>query len=178
MLEQLYIKNVALIDEALIEFNKGLNILSGETGAGKSIIIGSITFVLGARATKDFIKKGCEQARVEALLSINSQEILNYILEMGIDIQNDNSILISRIYTKSGRNICKINGKPVTISMIKEISEKLIDIHGQHEHQSLLNSKKHIELLDKFCYEKLDILKNDLAEYIIEYKEIKIFVKI
>ena len=82
MLEQLYIKNVALIDEALIEFNKGLNILSGETGAGKSIIIGSITFVLGGRATKDFIQKDCEQAKVEALLSLNSSEVLNNILEM------------------------------------------------------------------------------------------------
>ena len=148
MLEQLYIKNVALINEALIEFNKGLNILSGETGAGKSIIIGSITFVLGGRATKNFIQKDCEQAKVEALISLNSSEILNNILEMGIEIEEDNSILISRIYTKSGRNICKINGKPVTLSMIKEISEKLIDIHGQHEHQSLLNPKKHILLLD------------------------------
>lgn len=172
MLEQLYIKNVALIDEASIEFKSGLNILSGETGAGKSIIIGSITFVLGGRATKNFIQKDCEEAKVEALLSLNSSEILNSILEMGIEIEEDNSILISRVYTKSGRNICKINGKPATISMIKTIAEKLIDIHGQHEHQSLLNSKRHIELLDKFCDEKLNLFKEELFDNIVQYKQI------
>lgn len=172
MLEQLYIKNVALIDETLIEFNKGLNILSGETGAGKSIIIGSIAFVLGGRATKDFIKKDCEQAKVEALLSIKSNDILNYLIDFGINIEEDNSILITRIYTKNGKNICKINGKPATISMIKEIAEKLIDIHGQHEHQSLLNPKKHIVLLDKFCDENLINLKDSLFNEIVCYKKI------
>lgn len=172
MIDQLYIKNVALIEEVLIEFNKGLNILSGETGAGKSIIIGSVTFVLGARATKDFIKKGCEQSKVEAVFSLTSNEIIESIRNMGIEIEEDNSILISRVFTKFGKNICKINGKPVTITMIKEIAKKIIDIHGQHEHQSLLNNKRHMYILDKFCDESLLETKNILYKEITQYKEI------
>ncbi len=170
MLQQLYIKNVALINEALIEFDKGLNILSGETGAGKSIVIGSLAFVLGARSTKDFIKKGEDYAMVEALLTLKSETIKNEIRELGVDIDEDSCVLISRTFNKTGRNICKVNGRPATLGMIKEICEKLIDIHGQHEHQSLLNPTKHILLLDRFCENDLLEPKNNLANLIKEYK--------
>ena len=172
MLQQLYIKNVALINEALIEFDKGLNILSGETGAGKSIVIGSLAFVLGARATKDFIKKGEDFATVEALLTLKSETTKNEIKEIGIDIEEDNSILIARSFNKTGRNICKVNGKPATLGMIKEICEKLIDIHGQHEHQSLLNPTKHILLLDRFCESDLLQPKDKLLNLIKHYKKV------
>ena len=172
MLQQLYIKNVALINEALIEFDKGLNILSGETGAGKSIVIGSLAFVLGARATKDFIKKGEDFATVEALLTLKSETTKNEIKEIGIDIEEDNSILITRTFNKTGRNICKVNGKPATLGMIKEICEKLIDIHGQHEHQSLLNPTKHILLLDRFCESDLLQPKDKLLNLIKHYKKV------
>lgn len=172
MLQQLYIKNVALINEALIEFDKGLNILSGETGAGKSIVIGSLGFVLGARATKDFIKKGEDFAMVEALLTLKSETIKNEIRELGVDIDEDSSVLIARTFNKSGRNVCKVNGRPATLGMIKEICEKLIDIHGQHEHQSLLNPSKHILLLDRFCEDDLLEPKNLLVNLIKEYKSI------
>ena len=170
MLQQLYIKNVALINEALIEFDKGLNILSGETGAGKSIVIGSLAFVLGARSTKDFIKKGEDYAMVEALLTLKSETIKNEIRELGVDIDEDSCVLISRTFNKTGRNICKVNGRPATLGMIKEICEELIDIHGQHEHQSLLNPTKHILLLDRFCENDLLEPKNNLANLIKEYK--------
>lgn len=170
MLQQLYIKNVVLIDEALIEFNKGLNILSGETGAGKSIVIGSLAFVLGARATKDFIKKDEDQATVQALLTLTSEAIKNEIKELGVDIDDDSSVLISRTFNKLGKNSCKVNGRPATLGMIKEICEKLIDIHGQHEYQSLLNPSKHIMLLDRFCEEDLFKPKHKLANFIKEYK--------
>ena len=170
MLQQLYIKNVALINEALIEFDKGLNILSGETGAGKSIVIGSLAFVLGARSTKDFIKKGEDYAMVEALLTLKSETIKNEIRELGVDIDEDSCVLISRTFNKNGRNTCKVNGRPATLGMIKEICEKLIDIHGQHEHQSLLNPSKHILLLDRFCENDLLEPKNNLANLIKEYK--------
>ena len=170
MLQQLYIKNVALINEALIEFDKGLNILSGETGAGKSIVIGSLAFVLGARSTKDFIKKGEDYAMVEALLTLKSKTIKNEIRELGVDIDEDSCVLISRTFNKNGRNTCKVNGRPATLGMIKEICEKLIDIHGQHEHQSLLNPSKHILLLDRFCENDLLEPKNKLASIIKEYK--------
>lgn len=172
MLQQLYIKNVALIDEALIEFDKGLNILSGETGAGKSIVIGSLAFVLGARATKDFIKKDQDFAMVEALLTLKADTTKDEIRELGIDIDEDSSVLISRTFNKSGRNICKVNGRPATLGMIKEICEKLIDIHGQHEHQSLLNPAKHILLLDRFCEEDLLEHKQNLTNLIKQYKQI------
>nr|WP_317358841.1 DNA repair protein RecN [uncultured Tyzzerella sp.] len=172
MLQQLYIKNVALINEALIEFDKGLNILSGETGAGKSIVIGSLAFVLGARATKDFIKKGEDYAMVEALLTLKSETIKNEIRDIGVDIDEDSSVLIARTYNKSGRNICKVNGRPATLGMIKEICEKLIDIHGQHEHQSLLNPTKHILLLDRFCESDLIEPKAKLSNLIKDYKKV------
>lgn len=172
MLQQLYIKNVALIDEALIEFDKGLNILSGETGAGKSIVIGSLAFVLGARATKDFIKKDQDFAMVEALLTLKADTTKEEIRELGVDIDEDSSVLISRTFNKSGRNICKVNGRPATLGMIKEICEKLIDIHGQHEHQSLLNPAKHILLLDRFCETELLEHKQNLINLIKQYKQI------
>lgn len=172
MLQQLYIKNVALINEALIEFDKGLNILSGETGAGKSIVIGSLGFVLGARATKDFIKKGEDYAMVEALLTLKSETIKSEIRELGVDIDEDSCVLISRTFNKSGRNTCKVNGRPATLGMIKEICEKLIDIHGQHEHQSLLNPSKHILLLDRFCENDLLEPKENLANAIKEYRKV------
>ncbi len=172
MLQQLYIKNVALINEALIEFDKGLNILSGETGAGKSIVIGSLAFVLGARATKDFIKKGEDYAMVEALLILKSENIKNEIRELGVDIDEDSCVLIARTFNKSGRNTCKVNGRPATLGMIKEICEKLIDIHGQHEHQSLLNPSKHILLLDRFCENDLLEPKKNLTDLIKEYRSI------
>ncbi|WP_250277432.1 DNA repair protein RecN [[Clostridium] colinum] len=172
MLQQLYIKNVALINEELIEFDKGLNILSGETGAGKSIVIGSLSFVLGARATKDFIKKGEDFAMVEALLTLKSETIKNEIRELGVDMDEDSCVLISRTFNKSGRNICKVNGRPATLGMIKEICEKLIDIHGQHEHQSLLNPAKHILLLDRFCEDDLLEHKTNLLNLIKEYKQV------
>lgn len=173
MLQQLYIKNVALIDEALVEFDKGLNILSGETGAGKSIIIGSLAFVLGARGSKDFIKKGEDKAIVEALLIIQNKTIKKEIEELGIEISSEDcSIVISRSFSSSGKNICKVNNRPATLGMLKEICEKFIDIHGQHEHQSLLNSNKHIILLDRFC--ELDLVKpkEELSEFLSNYKEV------
>lgn len=172
MLEHLYIKNVALIDEIEVDFKNGLNILSGETGAGKSIIIDSINFVLGERPGRDFIKKGQEKAIVEAIISINNETVKNEVNSYGINIGDDNSILISRILNINGKANCKINGKTVTITILKEISSFLIDIHGQHEHQSLLNPSKHIFLLDKFCSDELNIYKSKLLERYKIFKEI------
>lgn len=172
MLEHLYIKNVALIDEVSVVFNKGLNVLSGETGAGKSIIIDSINFVLGGKPGKDFIHKNEEKACVEALLSVKNKQIKAEFGSMGIEIEDDNSVLVSRIIYSTGKNISRINGKAVTIGMLRQLSALLIDIHGQHEHQSLLNPAKHIVLLDRFCTDKLNIYKNDLSAKYKEYKSI------
>lgn len=171
MIEHLSIKNVTIIEELEISFCKGLNIISGETGAGKSIIIDSLGFILGNKANKDFIRRGCDSALVEGLFYINSDKTLNTLKGIGIDIDNDRSILISRNLSLNGKNHLRINGKLYTLAMLKEISPLLVDIHGQHENQLLLNPTKHIILLDRFCGDKIDGYKDELLSLIKAYKE-------
>lgn len=151
MLEHLHIRNVALIKESEISFGDGLNILTGETGAGKSMIIDSLQFALGGRAGKDFLRHGEKQAAVEALFSVQSQALTEKLAENGIAPEEDGTLLITRTLSDAGKSVCRINGSTVTVGMLKEIAEDMIDIYGQHEHQSLLNPVKHIRLLDRFC---------------------------
>lgn len=151
MLEHLHIRNVALIKESEISFGDGLNILTGETGAGKSMIIDSLQFALGGRAGKDFLRHGEKQAVVEALFSVQSQALTEKLAENGIAPEEDGTLLITRTLSEAGKTVCRINGSTVTVGMLKEIAEDMIDIYGQHEHQSLLNPVKHIRLLDRFC---------------------------
>ena len=151
MLEHLHIRNVALIKESGISFGDGLNILTGETGAGKSMIIDSLQFALGGRAGKDFLRHGEKQAAVEALFSVQSQALTEKLAENGIAPEEDGTLLITRTLSEAGKSVCRINGSTVTVGMLKEIAEDMIDIYGQHEHQSLLNPVKHIRLLDRFC---------------------------
>lgn len=151
MLEHLHIRNVALIKESEISFGDGLNILTGETGAGKSMIIDSLQFALGGRAGKDFLRHGEKQAVVEALFSVQSQALTEKLAENGIAPEEDGTLLITRTLSEAGKSVCRINGSTVTVGMLKEIAEGMIDIYGQHEHQSLLNPVKHIRLLDRFC---------------------------
>ena len=151
MLEHLHIKNVALIKESEISFGEGLNILTGETGAGKSMVIDSLQFALGGRAGKDFLRHGEKQASVEALFAVQSASLQEKLEENGVEPEEDGSVLITRTLSETGKSVCRVNGTTVTVSMLKEIAEDLIDIYGQHEHQSLLNPSKHIRLLDRFC---------------------------
>ena len=151
MLEHLHIRNVALIKESEISFGDGLNILTGETGAGKSMIIDSLQFALGGRAGKDFLRHGEKQAAVEALFSVQSQALTEKLAENGIVPEEDGTLLITRTLSEAGKSVCRINGSTVTVGMLKEIAGDMIDICGQHEHQSLLNPVKHIRLLDRFC---------------------------
>lgn len=151
MLEHLHIRNVALIKESEISFGDGLNILTGETGAGKSMIIDSLQFALGGRAGKDFLRHGEKQAAVEALFSVQSQALTEKLAENGIVPEEDGTLLITRTLSEAGKSVCRINGSTVTVGMLKEIAEDMIDIYGQHEQQSLLNPVKHIRLLDRFC---------------------------
>ena len=151
MLEHLHIRNVALIKESEISFGDGLNILTGETGAGKSMIIDSLQFALGGSAGKDFLRHGEKQAAVEALFSVQSQALTEKLAENGIVPEEDGTLLITRTLSEPGKSVCRINGSTVTVGMLKEIAEDMIDIYGQHEHQSLLNPVKHIRLLDRFC---------------------------
>ncbi len=172
MLANLHVKNLALIDECEIDFTNGLNILTGETGAGKSIIIGSISLALGAKASKDLIRENADYALVEIVFQIDNEAQIEKLKEMDIAECDDGQIIISRKIT-NGKSISKINGETVPIGKIKEVSEILIDIHGQHEHQSLLYKKKHLEIIDAYAKEKLKIPKNELEETFFEYERIK-----
>ncbi len=172
MIDWLLVKNVALIEFAEINFNKGLNILSGETGAGKSMLISAINFLLGQRSAKDFIRQGTEQAYVEGMFAINNPSVANALVSADIPLETDSMLLISRSINESGKSICKLNGKTVPLAILKEISSMLIDLHGQHEHQSLLNPNRHIELLDRFCADTIEPIKLQLQEQLRRYKEL------
>ncbi|MCL2573213.1 MAG: DNA repair protein RecN [Defluviitaleaceae bacterium] len=165
--------NVALIEEAAIDFASGLNILSGETGAGKSILIDSINFVLGSRIPRDFIRSGAETATVEVFLTVAHDQLVEQISELGVEIGEDRALLIFRSLGVKGRSIIKINGKPITIGMLRDVAALLIDIHGQHEHQSLLNPQKHLHLLDRFCHDDLEPRKAQLARHISAYRALQ-----
>ncbi|MCD8038063.1 MAG: DNA repair protein RecN [Lachnospiraceae bacterium] len=172
MLVSLHVKNLALIAEAEVNFKEGLNILSGETGAGKSIIIGSINLALGARADKELIRNGAEYALVELVFQIEDSGLLDTIRGMEIPVEDDGLVIIQR-RIGSNRNIFKICGETATIKQIKALSELLIDIHGQHEHQSLLYKKNHMEILDSFAGEELAAVKERLRGEYHAYMDLK-----
>ncbi len=155
MLQQLTIKNVALIEDLTLELGSGFNVLSGETGAGKSIIIDSLNLVLGERADKDLVRTGTQKARVEGIFSLDDEsEITDILAENGIDVE-DNEMIVLREISADGKSICRINGVAVTLALLKKIADKLADIHGQHEHQLLLNKDSHLGFLDSFGGEEV-----------------------
>jgi DNA repair protein RecN (Recombination protein N) len=153
MLLQLNIKNFALIEKLSIEFDKGFNVLCGETGSGKSILIDAINFVLGGKFNKNLIRTGENKTYVEAIFTVKDEEIKKHLMKFDIDV--DEFVIISRETFKSGKSIAKVNGKAFILSQLKKISGKLLDIHGQHENQSLLDSSKHIHYLDHYGNTKL-----------------------
>lgn len=148
MLTRLKIRNIALIDEIEVCLSDGMNVLSGETGAGKSIIVDSVNLVLGERADRELIRTGESSASVEAWFSNIPDSVREVLSEQ--QIEQDQDLVISRELSASGKNICRINGVLVTLALLKEISDLLVDIHGQHEHQSLFDEKNHIMMLDSF----------------------------
>lgn len=163
MLESLHVKNLALIDEAEVQFGKGLNILTGETGAGKSIIIGSINLALGAKADRDMIRTGAEYALVELVFLVEDPVQKKAIEALELPLEEDRVILQRRIM--ENRSVSKVCGETVTARQLKQLAEILIDIHGQHEHQSLLKAAKQTEILDAYA-------GSDLAEKKAAFKDI------
>lgn len=172
MLKSLAISNLAVIAETKIEFEAGLNILTGETGAGKSIIIDAINLVLGSRASKDMIRSGEKKARVEALFYVDGN-VSEAARELGIDC--DDELLIVREFNTDGKNLIRINGGLATLSMLKELSDLLVNIHGQHDNQALLNPDKHIYILD--AYASTEREKEEYNSCFYKLKEIREKIK-
>lgn len=171
MLKNLYVKNLALIDEAEVEFGEGLNILTGETGAGKSILLGSVNLALGAKAGKEMIRQGADYALVEMTFIVKDEDKLERLKGLDILIEDD-LVVITRRFGE-GRSVSKINGESVSLSTLKAVTGILIDIHGQHEHQSLLYKSNHLEILDKYARAELDKPKADLKEAYQRYVKAK-----
>ncbi|PNZ25585.1 DNA repair protein RecN [Staphylococcus rostri] len=151
MLQSLSIKQFAIIDELDIQFSDGLTVLSGETGAGKSIIIDAIGQLIGMRASSDFVRHGEKKAIIEGLFDIdNAQEAIHMLSELGIDI-NEDFLIVKREIFNSGKSVCRINNQTVTLHDLRQVMQELLDIHGQHETQALLKQKYHVELLDRYA---------------------------
>lgn len=183
MLERLSIKNIALIREQTINFKSGFNVLTGETGAGKSLIIDSLSLLLGEKADKSLISHGETFATVEAVFSSLSDNVLNLLEEFGLE--REDTLIISRKISIDGKNECRVNGTTFTLSMLKKLSAPLMDLHGQFEHQNLLKVSNHIGILDSYgaskisgllqnyqiCYAKYEENQNELRKLVTNDKE-------
>lgn len=170
MLIELSIKNFAIIENLTVPFEKGLTVLTGETGAGKSIIIDAISLLVGGRGSAEFVRHGANRAEIQGLFFIDdcSHDIYEKALQLGIEINEDHMVVLQRDITSQGKSICRINGKLVTLGILRELGESLVDIHGQHEHQHLLQIERHLSLLDQFIG---DPILRALNEYKTIYKK-------
>ena len=173
MLQRLFIENVALIEQLDVAFHAGFNVLSGETGAGKSIIIDAVNFVLGERASRELIRHGAQKTKVEAVFDIADCGGTKAVLEeQGIDCEDD-TLFLSRELSLAGKNLCRINGTLTSVAMLKEVSDTLVDIHGQHEHQSLLAPENHIGFLDAYAHAEILPVRTALNEAYAEYAALR-----
>jgi DNA repair protein RecN (Recombination protein N) len=171
LLISLHVKNFAIINEVEVYFKDHLNIMTGETGAGKSIIIGSVNAALGAKINKDIVRSGAEYALVELVFETTDETVFDAMRDLDIPIEGEQIIISRKIM--NGRSVCKINGENVTASALSAIAGLLIDIHGQHEHQSLLNKAKHMEIVDRFAKDEIGQLKPELEQIYKEYLKLK-----
>ena len=170
MLQSLHVKNLALIDEAEVTFGRGLNILTGETGAGKSIIIGSINLALGAKADKDMIRSGAEYALVELTFQVEDPRIVKALEKLEV-YPEDGQVCIARRMTGK-RSVNRINGETRTAAQMRSVGALLLDIHGQHEHQSLLNRKRQLDILDEYGKEKIASARAKAASAYQSYQKL------
>ena len=183
MLKSLNIENIAIIEKCNIDFSLGFNCLTGETGAGKSIIIDSLNAVMGQRTSKELIRTGCNKAVVSALFYDVSQSAENVLSKYGVSPDEERSVLISRIITVDGKNICKVNGISVNVSTLREIGTCLLNIHGQHDNQALLDPDNHCSFIDSYgdyepvlldyveCYNKLKQVRRKLKNLKAEFND-------
>ncbi|MDT3698148.1 MAG: DNA repair protein RecN [Thermincola sp.] len=178
LLKKLFIKNFALIEKLEIEFMSGFSVMTGETGAGKSIVIDAVDVAIGGQGLTEFIRSGEEKAVIEAYFEIDGHGRVKELLELYGYLQEDGEYLIlTREIVKTGKNVCRLNGRQVNLSLYKDISQLLVDIYGQHHQQSLLDPQKHIELLDEYGGLPLLSLKHKVAEHYNHYEHLKNRVK-
>lgn len=171
MLSNISIKNIALIDSIDVSFSDGLNVLTGETGAGKSIIIDSLSFVLGKRADKSLIRYEEDTASVTAVFDNIGENTINLLREYDIE-ESSNELIIKRTMTLDGKNTCSVNGQRVTLATLKEVANTLADIYGQHENVTVLNSTNHLNIIDKYGEKRLSSVLNTQETLYKEYKDI------
>lgn len=174
MLTELTIRNFAIIDEISINFEEGLTVLTGETGAGKSIIIDALQLLAGGRGSIQYIRHGAKKAELEALFTISNKNHKSYDIaeQFGITI-SDEMLILQRTITHQGKSICRVNGKLVTLAILKEFGKTLIDIHSQHETQSLMDKENHLQLLDYYAYDALKETKNQYKYLYGRYIQLK-----
>lgn len=174
MLRELSIRNFAIIDDLTVSFSGGLTVLTGETGAGKSIIIDAVNILAGGRGSTEFIRHGSKKAELGGLFQVPSNQHPIYVKleEAGIEVE-EGTIILRRDLNDNGKSVCRVNGKLVPLSVLREIGGSLIDIHGQHENQELMDEKQHINLLDHFAVDALKYVKEQYTEAFNAYKELK-----
>lgn len=166
MLQSLHIENVAVIEKTDISFGKGLTVLTGETGAGKSIVIDAINALLGERITRDVVRHGADRAYIAGVFDELPKEVLSFLTEQELSPEEDGTLLIQRSLTADGKGSCRIGGRPTTVSVLRQLGRMLVNIHGQHENQALLSADRHVEYLDR-----LGELEGVKAEYVAAYRE-------
>jgi DNA repair protein RecN (Recombination protein N) len=174
LLIELTIKNLAVIKAITIKFQQGLNILTGETGAGKSILIDALGFLMGGRASADYVRYGEKRAEIDGLFEIDENHVLMSILpQLGIEPPEDGLLILRREINAQGKSICRINGQMVTLSTLREVGPLLVNIHGQHEHQSLMDTERNLSWLDAFAGEDLRIVKKEYIDLYRDYRHVK-----
>lgn len=174
MLQELAIKNFAIIHDLSLSFENGMTVLTGETGAGKSIIIDAVGLLAGGRGSSEFIRHGESKCVLEGLFSLNKEATtFDLLKEYDIDFE-DHTVLIQRDIHRNGKNVCRVNGRLVNIATLRLIGETMIDIHGQNEHQELMNPERHLGMLDQFGNETLSRLKADYHQTYLAYQTAKI----
>ncbi|NBD22673.1 DNA repair protein RecN [Paenibacillus glycinis] len=169
MLRELSIRNLAVIEQVSVKFHDGFHVLTGETGAGKSILIDALSLVVGGRGATDMVRYGCDKAEIEAMFELSaSHPVWNILKAFGIQASPEEGLVIRRELSSQGKSISRVNGHIVTLSMLREAGESLVNIHGQHEHQSLLRTEKHLDWLDSYAG---DAVLGTLESYRIVYKK-------
>ena len=173
MILELYMKNCALVEELRLTIDENLNILTGETGSGKSIIIDALGLCLGEKYDRSFLRKGSEKGIVEAIFSSESQHLKDVLEKYDIELDEDNLLVITRVIYNDGKSVARVNGRTLKLSVLKEIATTLIDVHGQHQNQALFNKETHLQFLDLFGESDLQHLKLDYKNVYKEYTRVK-----